>query len=707
MMTEKDQKESATSRYRHQPIACIFQTLCVLCDLCGLKHYLLKSVSIIALALGMAMSARADIVSNCFKVVSYGVNWHVECTLDGYSDAVDIAIDDKEHITNRCAELIGMGVAPSIVNPETGCETNCFDTVSGKPSHIVYRRNHAIDFSIDEYTESCWRITVRHASGHGYIKQVPSGTYVNDSLFSECRTVDGYDSGNLFFIAFKWMPDANDDTSPVRYGWLAIGFLNGAPSVLASEMSDTEGAPLVGRGFRGANDGSDEPVEGLIWRCNFNNGVEWMDITDLVEVASHVLLIGGSIEATIDDGSYSGRRCAAIGGASGERAWFFVNAKSNDGVGTRYVPGKWQSLKTSFRLKSNVSCWPSEKLYGTIPEPGSGLNSELRRIIRIPGSVVNLDDKIALRYCDYELDDDHHASYWQINAGVTNGLGGIEARTIRLAAKGQMSELVSPVGNWITVEIEAVNDGSPLGLAYRIYINGVLACSEEDGASVFRARPEAADRTGVSALGIGGNAFVDDIVFSGVATDPLAGINISPMRFESAQIELTNDELVNLVGIVGFETISGLERIFLEPWGSGDEPEDAPKTCMELGISPFLVEADGQNGLMLYFKSPTVVATGIDPVARTVTGRIVPAEGTRVAQPPMTYMFGINRHMDFGTLYSHVEEYGYEMNRRDNAFQLDTSNYATSNGVFTITYDPKFSDEDSAFFSLSIKDFRN
>ena len=25
---------------------------------------------------------------------------------------------------------------------------------------------------------------------------------------------------------------------------------------------------------------------------------------------------------------------------------------------------------------------------------------------------------------------------------------------------------------------------------------------------------------------------------------------------------------------------------------------------------------------------------------------------------------------------------------------------------FTITYDPKFSDEDSVFFSLSIKDFR-
>ena len=39
-------------------------------------------------------------------------------------------------------------------------------------------------------------------------------------------------------------------------------------------------------------------------------------------------------------------------------------------------------------------------------------------------------------------------------------------------------------------------------------------------------------------------------------------------------------------------------------------------------------------------------------------------------------------------------------------FQLDVSNYAASNGVFTITYDSKFSNEGSAFFSLEVKDFR-
>ena len=228
---------------------------------------------------------------------------------------------------------------------------------------------------------------------------------------------------------------------------------------------------------------------------------------------------------------------------------------------------------------------------------------------------------------------------------------------------------------------------------------------------MFRARPQAADRTGVSALGIGGLAYVDDIVFSGVAIDPLADVYISPNRFGPANEELTAEELGVLAGIVGFESLSGLERITMYPWedDSGREPLDAAKTCIDLGISPFDVKPDSDDGrgLMLFFKNPTDVrAIGIDPVARTVTGQIIPAEGTRIVQPPQRFMFGINRIMDFGTPYSHMEEHGSEMYLYDDVFQLDISSYATSNGVFTITYDPKFSEEGSAFFSLSIKDFR-
>ena len=60
------------------------------------RHSRLKTVLAAAFAaVGMAMSARADIVSNCFRVVDYSVCWHVECTLDGFTNALDIAIDDN------------------------------------------------------------------------------------------------------------------------------------------------------------------------------------------------------------------------------------------------------------------------------------------------------------------------------------------------------------------------------------------------------------------------------------------------------------------------------------------------------------------------------------------------------------------------------------------------------------------------------------
>ena len=194
---------------------------------------------------------------NWYKIGASGKTWYgyVSLGLDENAELVilESAITDSQGALTVVGTATGQG--SGYVNPETGCETNCFDTVAGNPPHMVYRRNRAIDFTIDYYTESCWLVTARHTSGKGYVKQVPSGTYVNDSLFSEGRTFAGYDNGNLFFVAFKWLPDANDATSPVRYGWLAVGFLNGAPSVLASEMTETEDAALVGRGFQGVDDG--------------------------------------------------------------------------------------------------------------------------------------------------------------------------------------------------------------------------------------------------------------------------------------------------------------------------------------------------------------------------------------------------------------------------------------------------------------------
>lgn len=759
-----------------------------------LRRVLTRTVLFLAV-FAFPFMLKADIVSNCFKVVSYGVNWHVECTLEGFTNALDIAIDDNTHNGFRAGDhgsraytylaavessetidagtfigLTGMvefvdqsdfivafvigcsernridgnfgwvrlafedgqivlkggainttrssplivegGQPPSYVNPETGCETNTFYVAFEGEPHIFHRRDSAFDFVIFNYTESCWGISINHPSGRGYVATVPAGTYINDSTFSQQRTSDGYDRGDLFFLAFKWWPDANDTTRHVRYGWLAIGLRDGAPAVLASEMSETAGAPLAARGFEGVDDGPDDPVEGLIWRCNFNGGVQMMNATNMPEVASHLMTTGLYIETFIDDGRYSGRRCVEVGGLHGARAWFSVNERVNGGIGPRYVPGKWQRLKTSFRMYS-FRAWEEQDggLYAEMPPSPEEESARGIKLILAPGTIVNIDDKIALRYCECEDEFDDDMDYWwEVNGGMTNGVGELETRTVRLVEKERGDEPTSPIKNWVTVEIEAVNDGSPHGLAYRIYIDGILACSQTDRSTVFRARPEALDRTGVTALGIGGNACIDDVVFSSTTIDPLSGIEIYPQRFGAGNVELTDDELDNLAGIVGFEALSNAERITMYPWEDdfGCEPLDAPKICIDLGISPFHVKQDSDDGkgVMLFFKYPTVRAVGIDPSSCTVTGQIVPAEGTRIVCSPLRFMFGIKHYLDFGTPYAHAEEYGYDIYWYPDKFPLDTSSYTTSNGVFTVTYGEKFSDEGSAFFSLSIKDFR-
>ena len=676
-----------------------------------LRAFLLAAI----VAAGAGLHCRADVVSNCFKVVNYTVNWHVECTLDGFTDALDIAIDDNTHngwrafdhgsrayvnlaavessetidagtfiwTTNMvefvdqsdfivafaigCSEpnridgnfgwvrlayeggtivlkggainttqgspLVAEGVLPSFVNPETGCETNTFYTTRENPPRILHHRDVAFDFVVFSYTEHCWSVGVQHSRGQGYVATVPAGTYVSDSTFSQQRAYDGNDNGDLFFLAFKWWPDANDTTRHTRYGWLAIGLKDGVPAVLASEMSETAGVPLVARGFEGVDDGPDAAVDGLIWRCNFNGGVQMMNATNMPEVASHMMLTGSLIEAFIDDGRYSGRRCVEIGGSYGERAWFSVNEKVNGGLGLRYIPVKWQTLKTSFKMYS-FRAWEEQDggLYAEMPPSPEEDSARGIKLILAPGTIVNIDDKIALRYCECEDEFGYDMDYWwEVNAGMTNGVGALETRTVRLVEKERGDEPTSPIKNWVTVEIEAVNDGSPHGLAYRIYIDGILACSKADGSTVFRARPEASDRTGVTALGIGGNACIDDVVFSSTTIDPLSGIEIYPQRFGAGNVELTDDELENLAGIVGFEALSNAERIMMYPWedDSGCEPLDAPKMCIDLGISPYHRKPDEGREVTMFFKYPAVKAVACTPsspfVKRTATHFAYPA----------------------------------------------------------------------------------
>jgi len=39
-------------------------------------------------AAGAVLHCQAEIVSNCFMVVDYSACWHIECTLDGFDNAL-------------------------------------------------------------------------------------------------------------------------------------------------------------------------------------------------------------------------------------------------------------------------------------------------------------------------------------------------------------------------------------------------------------------------------------------------------------------------------------------------------------------------------------------------------------------------------------------------------------------------------------------
>ena len=63
-------------------------------------------------AAGMAMPAWADIVYGCFTVVPYSVNWHVKCTLDGFTGALagNILLDVRGTTTLAAEATIDPGI---------------------------------------------------------------------------------------------------------------------------------------------------------------------------------------------------------------------------------------------------------------------------------------------------------------------------------------------------------------------------------------------------------------------------------------------------------------------------------------------------------------------------------------------------------------------------------------------------------------------
>ena len=166
--------------------------------------------------------------------------------------------------------------------------------------------------------------------------------------------------------------------------------------------------------------------------------------------------------------------------------------------------------------------------------------------------------------------------------------------------------------------------------------------------------------------------------------------------------DLTTTEIKKLKDIVGQDALRDVKEIRLVP-DEGEE-DDAPLTCIQLGISPTYMKTT-KSILELRFTNPTVEITGLDLAARVIMGRIVPAEESEVVQPPMKYMFGLNQIDGLGSGSQVIEEWGDSISLETHGFALDLSDYVRSNGVFSISFPKILLRDTSAFFSISIKPY--
>lgn len=156
---------------------------------------------------------------------------------------------------------------------------------------------------------------------------------------------------------------------------------------------------------------------------------------------------------------------------------------------------------------------------------------------------------------------------------------------------------------------------------------------------------------------------------------------------------------------MGEDTLSGLTDI--RAWDF-DCPSDeyAALNCVRLGITPVEKDLTGDGFcLTIGFRNPTLTITAVDFTARTITAKVIPAEGTRVAAPPMPYMFGLTEVYHMGEVVSN--EYGHFFSLGYDGFSVDLSRYVKSNGEFTLHF-PEWvapSDKSPLLFKVQIKEY--
>ena len=153
--------------------------------------------------------------------------------------------------------------------------------------------------------------------------------------------------------------------------------------------------------------------------------------------------------------------------------------------------------------------------------------------------------------------------------------------------------------------------------------------------------------------------------------------------------EETKIALMRTLDLKDYESATCLIFVEAPPGDGDDQPVTTPVICAHLGISPYAVETWNDGGLRgVQYKMPTVEFVGIDPVTRTITGRVVPAEGTRIVSMPLKRVFGFYRIYwdEYDCQFHKGSDWGEWIYDGVKGFSVDVSNYVSSNGLFKIVF---------------------
>ena len=510
---------------------------------------------------------------------------------------------------------------------------------------LVYDQNADVCFEIRSVGMQGWYVVAASTRGTCFVTSATVGEQVLEAAFEhQTRSIDSAPQ-SVFRFQFLWRYQEYGKPPLEHYGWVTLTIdREGGIVIVASQVADVHGLAVVGEcepgGWKPIDDetGGEEPGGGD--EPSEPLTFEVINHGDWVELAPRCVPEGTKGYIEIPD-YIDGKPVRAIG----EDAFY-------GRTGITSVSCSW--MVGSIGYKSFCSC------------------SGLRRIA-IPGSVTNIDA------CAFSF------------SGIGEADVGGGVRVIREETFYGCSNL-SNVTLCAGVEVIGTNAfGSCLSLK-----------SVTIPQSVERIESGAFKGTSLKTVQVPYTTIIEEDAFDSNTKIVRYGPDIS------SDVTLRECEKPTLMRLLGAETLRNARTVSVRPEFDKEkeiepqEPLDAARVCVQLGITPVRVEVDGKGVCVdAYFRVPKIQIVQFDPVARTVKGRVIPAEGSRIAEPPQEYVFVLYYHYPNGVGGFDIKDIYWPFDEGNYAL-LDLTDY-TKTGEFTFTYtEDLIRGDTSCLFSVGI-----